>query len=404
MAWNEPGKPDGKDPWGAGRRGSAAGSDLDQLVRKLRDQLSGLFGGKGKGTGGGGFSAGQAGGAMLVAVVIVAVWLLSGVYIVQEGEKAVVLRFGEKVDITDRGLRWRFPWPIERVDKVNVGKISTIEVGYRTSGGSRSKVPNESLMLTEDENIIDIEFAVQYKVKDPAQFLFSVHRPEDTIVQVTESAVREVVGRSKLDYVFENRKLIESDVRKLLQVILDNYNSGIEIQAVEMQRAQPPKEVKDSFDDAVRAREDKERAKNEAEAYAYDIIPRARGDAESLIKEAEGYQSAAVARAQGDAQRFVRVANEYVKAPGVTRQRLYLETMEKVLSRSTKVLIDQRAGNNMIYLPLDKLMAGREAKPAPGPAAFVPSTTPVATEPTVGDRDPDSLRQRPDARRRGNLP
>jgi membrane protease subunit HflK len=396
MAWNEPGKPDGKDPWGSGRRDSSGGSDLDQLVRKLRDRLSGLFGGKG----GGGFSAGQAGGAALIVVAIVVVWLLSGVYIVQEGEKGVVLRFGEKNEITDRGLRWRLPWPLERVEKVNVAKISTIEVGYRTVGNSRNKVPNESLMLTEDENIIDIEFAVQFRVRDPEMFLFSVHRPEDTIPQATESAVREVVGRSKLDFVFENRKGIEADVRKLLQTILDNYRIGIEIQAVEMQRAQPPKEVKDAFDDAVRAREDKERVKNEAEAYAYDIIPRARGDAESLVKDAEGYQAAAVARAQGDAQRFVRVANEYVKAPAVTRQRLYLETMEKVLSRSTKVLIDQRGGNSLIYLPLDKLTGAREVK-APLPAPTAPAAPAAAPEPAMPERDPDSLRTRP---RRGNLP
>jgi len=401
VAWNEPGKPDGKDPWGVGRKGSSGGSDLDQLVRKLRDQLAGLFGGRGKG-GGGGFSAGQAGGAGLIAIVIVVVWLLSGTYIVGEGEKGVVLRFGEKVAITDRGLRWRIPWPVERVEKVNIGKISTIEVGYRSAGRSRNKVPNESLMLTEDENIIDIEFAVQYKVSDPAMFLFSVHRPEDTIAQATESAVREVVGRSKLDFVFENRKGVEADVRKLLQTILDNYKIGIEIQAVEMQRAQPPKEVKDAFDDAVRAREDKERAKNEAEAFAYDIIPRARGDAESLIKEAEGYQVATIARAQGDARRFVNVANEYVKAPAVTRQRLYLETMEKILSNTTKVLIDQRAGNNLIYLPLDKLMAGRQAKPMPSAHRTTPSG--AGPEPSVTDRDPDSLRMRPETRSRGNLP
>ena len=399
MAWNEPGKPDGKDPWGSGRRDKSGGSDLDQLVRKLREQLAGLFGGKG---GGGGMSAGQAGGAMLIVVAVVVVWLLSGIYIVQEGEKGVVLRFGEKTEVTERGLRWRLPWPVERVEKVNVGKISTIEVGYRTTGNSRSKVPNESLMLTEDENIIDIEFAVQYKVRDPVQFLFSVHRPEETIPQATESAVREVVGRSKLDFVFENRKGIEADVRKLLQAILDTYKIGIEIQAVEMQRAQPPKEVKDAFDEAVRAREDKERAKNEAEAYAYDIIPRARGDAESLVKEAEGYQTATIARAQGDAQRFVRVAGEYVKAPGVTRQRMYLETMEKVLSRSTKVLIDQRGGNSLIYLPLVKLTGAREVKSAPLPATSVPSPAPV--EPVATERDPDTLRQRPDTRRRGNQP
>jgi membrane protease subunit HflK len=370
------------------------------MVRNIQQKLAGLFGGKGGGGGGdegGGMrGANAAGGVGLIAIVAFGVWMLTGFYIVQQGEHGVVLRFGAKHEISEAGLRWRLPWPMERVEKVNVEKVSTIEVGYRSNvrGGGKTKVPKEALMLTEDENIIDIEFAVQYRVGDAAEFVFNVRDQETTIAQATESAVREVVGRSKLDFVFENRKNVEQDVRELLQKILNIYHIGVLIQAVEMQRAQPPEEVKAAFDDAVRAREDKERLKNEAEAYANDVIPRARGAAARLLQEAEGYKASTIARAEGDAQRFTRVANEYVKAPAVTRERLYLETMESVLSNTTKIFVDQKAGNNLIYLPLDKLVPSRAAAGEQAATSSVPEAAETpAVKPSTRARTTDRRRE-----------
>lgn len=401
MPWNEPGRSGDKDPWG-GRRRSNAGGDLDQIVRNIQQKLSGLFGGGGGGNGAGGpvGGAAAAGGIGLILVVALGVWLLTGFYIVQQGERGVVLRFGKQTEITEAGLRWRLPWPLESVEKVNVEKVSTIEVGYRsnTRGGGKTKVPKEALMLTEDENIIDIEFAVQYRVGNAADYVFNVRDQELTIAQATESAVREVVGGSKLDFVFENRKGVEQSVRDILQKILDNYKVGIQVAAVEMQRAQPPEEVKAAFDDAVRAREDRERLKNEAEAYANDVIPRARGAAARMIEEATGYKASTVARAEGDAQRFTRIAGEYAKAPSVTRERLYIETMEQVLTSTTKIFVDQKAGNNLLYLPLDKLMAPGGAR-----TDMVTMPAPVETD-TAETKGTGAARGRQDQRRRVNLP
>lgn len=403
MAWNEPGKSGDKDPWGSGRRkGSAPGGDLDQLVNQIQKKLSGLFGGR-RGGGGnsgddGGMGGAAAGGIGLIAAAAVGVWLLTGFYVVQQGEQGVVLRFGQKNELTEAGLHWRLPWPIERVEKVNVEKVSTIEVGYRSNvrGGGKTKVAKEALMLTEDENIIEIEFAVQYRIDNAANYVFNVRDQETTISQATESAVREVVGRSTLDFVFENRKNVELDVKELLQKILNIYHVGVLIQAVEMQRAQPPEEVKAAFDDAVRAREDKERLKNEAEAYANDVIPRSRGAAARLLQEAEGYKASTIARAEGDAQRFTRIANEYVKAPAVTRERMYIEAMEDVLTGTTKIFIDQKAGNNMIYLPLDKLVPPRTVTGEPAATAPLPEAAETqAAKPAVRSRTTERKREGP---------
>ena len=252
MAWNEPGKPGDKDPWGQRRKPGAGSPDLDRIVRNIQQKLSGLFGGMGGGQASG-FGIG------LVVVVALVIWLLSGFYIVNQGERGVVLRFGKKTDITEAGLRWHMPYPIEKVEKVNVDKVSTIEIGYRSNPrtGTKSKVPKEALMLTQDENIIDIEFAVQYKIKNAADYLFDVRDPETTIVQATESAVREVVGRSTLDFALtEGRDQVARSARDVLQEILDKYKTGVQIVTVETQKAQPPDEVKPAFDDAVKARED----------------------------------------------------------------------------------------------------------------------------------------------------
>lgn len=394
MAWNEPGKPGDKDPWGQRRKPDAGGPDLDRIVKNIQQKLANLFGGKGGGRASGiGFG--------LIVVVALFIWFITGFYVVNQGERGVVLRFGKKAEITDAGLRWHLPFPLEKVEKVNVEKVSTIEIGYRSNprSGGKSKVPKEALMLTEDENIIDIEFAVQYKIKDAAEYLFNVRDAEVTIAQATESAVREVVGKSTLDFALtEGRDQVARNARELLQQILDRYKAGVQIVTVETQKAQPPEEVKSAFDDAVKAREDEQRLKNEAEAYANDVIPRARGAAARLMQEAEGYKASVIARADGDARRFSQIAGEYVKAPGVTRERMYLETMEQVLSSTTKIFIDQKAGNNLIYLPLDKLVPMGESA-VPAPAAAPPPETDMTPSPPV--KGGATSRSRADLRKRG---
>jgi len=284
---------------------------------------------------------------------------LSGFYIVEQGEEGVVQRFGALSEQTDAGLRWHFPWPIETVTTVNIAEIIPVEVGYRSTArsGSKTKVPREALMLTEDENIIDIEFAVQYRIKNAADYLFHVRDVEKTIVQATEAAVREIAGKSTMDFILtEGRDEVGQKTEVLLQEILDVYKTGILITKVDMQEAQPPEEVRAAFDDAVKAREDEVRFKNEAEAYSNDIIPRARGRSARMLEEAEGYKQSVIARAEGDAKRFNLILKEYVKAPRVTRDRLYIESIEKVMANSTKILVDQKTGNNLMYLPLDKLV------------------------------------------------
>jgi membrane protease subunit HflK len=357
VAWNEPGNSGGKDPRGQRKKNQGL-PELDQVIKNIQDKLRGLFGGGGNRTSGGGSSKVGGYGVALVVVVALVLWLLSGFYIVQQGERGVILQFGnyDETNMTLAGLHWRWPYPIETVEKVNVEQVVILEIGYRTSG-STSKVPKEALMLTEDENIIDIEFAVQYKVKDASAYLFNVRDPQETVLQAMESSVREIVGKSTLDFVItEGRDAIAQDTRKLLQEILDRYKTGIHVVTVQMQKALPPEEVKAAFDDAVKAREDEQRLKNEAEAYSKDLIPRARGGAARLIQEAEGYKASVIARAEGEARRFSQVVREYAKAPRLTRERLYLEAMEQVLSNTTKVYVDQKGGNNMLYLPLDKLI------------------------------------------------
>ncbi|MDH3468544.1 MAG: FtsH protease activity modulator HflK, partial [Gammaproteobacteria bacterium] len=287
----------------------------------------------------------------------------TGIYEVEQSERAVVLRLGKYLETKGPGLNWNFPQPIEQRFVINVQKENIVEVGYRGQEGSREirGVPREALMLTADENIIDIKFTVPYDIKNPRDRLFFVSEPTDVVVrQATESAVREVVGRSTMDFVITGgRADVTAQVHELLQNILDRYQSGINIKEVKMQDAQPPAEVKRAFDDAVKAREDEERIKNEAEAYSNDVIPRARGAAARLIQEAEAYKATVTARSTGEAARFSQILNEYRKAPEVTRARLYIETMEEVLSNSSKLMIDQSGGSNVMYLPLDQLLRER---------------------------------------------
>ncbi len=397
MAWNEPG-PGGKEPWGQ-RKKPQGPPDLDQILKNLQERARGLFGGKGRGGGGeGGANKVSGFGAGLIAMVAVILWLASGFYIVNEGQRGVVLQFGAKTEITDAGLHWHWPFPLETVEKVNVSQVSTIEIGYRKSDktGGTSKVPKEALMLTQDENILDIEFAVQYKIKDAAEYLFNVRDIQTTLMSATESAVREVVGKSDLDFIItEGRDQVGQNTRVLLQEIMDRYKSGIQIVTVQMQKALPPEEVKAAFDDAVKAREDEQRLKNEAEAFANDMIPRARGNAARMLQEAEGYKASVIARAEGDAKRFSQIVAEYAKAPGVTRDRLYIETMERVFSNTTKILVDQKAGNNILYLPLDKLVSQGATRTAGPVNTLQPLPEPDSTAPAGGrDRARDSQRTR----------
>jgi membrane protease subunit HflK len=356
MAWNDP-------QWGnKGNRNPNGGPpDLDELWRRVNQRLNGLFGKKdaGGGNGGGdGFSPeGFPGGGNLVGLlagVLALVWVASGFYIVDTGQRGMVLRFGQYVETTEPGPRWHFPWPIESREIVNVDQVRTVEVGYRNN--VKSKVLKESLMLTDDENIIDLQFAVQYILKDPVEFLFINRAPEDSALQIAETAMREIVGKNKMDFVlYEGRAEIAARAKQLMQDIHDRHKTGISISQVTLQNIQPPEQVQAAFDDAVKAGQDRERLKNEAEAYFNDVVPRARGLASRLQAEAEGYKLSVIANAEGEASRFTQILAEYQKAPQVTRQRLYLDTMQTVMNNTSKILVDQKGGNSLLYLPLDKL-------------------------------------------------
>lgn len=364
MAWNEPGGSGKKDPWGGGNNKQGP-PDLDEVVKNLQKKFGSIFGG-GKG-GGQGSSSGGAGniGAMgvgLILFVAIAVWGASGIYIVNEGTRGVIRTFGEYAETSLPGPHW-YPRFIQNVAVIDVEKIRDITVGYRTGGGSRqavSSVSRESLMLTHDENIVDIHMAIQYKVKNAGDFIFKVKDPEITLRHATESAIREVIGKNNMDFVLtKGRAEISAKTKTLIQRIVDKYETGLEITSVNMQYAQPPEQVKPAFDDAVKAREDNERLKNEAQAYANDILPRASGKAARLIQEALAYKDKVIAEATGEVSRFLKVLAEYKKAPVVTRKRLYIESVESVLSNTSKILVDLKGGNNLLYLPLDR-MVGRQ--------------------------------------------
>ncbi|MEE9266699.1 MAG: FtsH protease activity modulator HflK [Gammaproteobacteria bacterium] len=370
MAWNQPGGNGGRDPWG--NRGDQKGPpDLDEVLKKLQTRLGRLFGGRGGGSGsGGGFSlpGGSLVGAGVIAAVVVGAWALAGFYIVDPAEEAVVLRFGQYRVTTPPGLHWA-PYFIDGVEKVNVQQIHNQEIGFRSSGTSRSSVAHESLMLTEDENIVDLKFSIQYRIDDPQFYLFNVLDPDLTLRQATESAVREVVGRSAMDFVITaGRDVVASEAGTLIQEILDEYQAGLNITSVNMQDAQPPAQVQDAFFDAVKAREDQERIINQANAYKADIVPKARGEANAMFERAEAYRQRVIAQADGETDRFLKVLKEYQKAPAVTRERLYLETIEQVMANSSKVLVDLQSGNNIMFLPLDKLLSRQGAG-----SAFRPS-------------------------------
>lgn len=347
------------DPQWGKNKGDSGPPDLDEVIRNVNKKINNIFGSK-KGDGGDGGPDNKGpkpsrGSIILILGLLLVVWLASGFYIVDEGHRGVVLRLGAYAYTSPAGLRWHVPYPIEQVELVNVSQVRTVEIGYRNN--VRSKVLRESLMLTDDENIVDIQFAVQYILNDPEKYLFTNRRPDDAVLQSAETAIRQVIGQSRMDFVlYEGREQVASETTVLMQEILDRYQIGIAISRVTMQNAQPPEQVQAAFDDAVKAGQDRERQKNEGQAYANDVIPRARGNAARLIEESQGYKERVIASAIGDASRFTQLVEEYSKAPGVTRERLYLDMMQEVLSKTSKIMVDQQSGANLLYLPLDELI------------------------------------------------
>jgi len=381
-----------------GKNNSGGPPDLEEVVRNLNRKVESLFGRFGGGSGNkksGGTSGGFNVSLGLVVLVVALIWLASGFYIVDASQRGVVLRFGKLIETTEPGPRWHLPYPVESVEIVNLSQVRTVEVGYREN--VKNKMLKESLMLTDDENIIDIQFAVQYFLKDPGAYLFNNRAPDENVRQSAETAIREVVGRSKMDFVlYEGREQVAAETTKLMQDILDRYQSGILVSKLTMQNAQPPEQVQAAFDDAVKAGQDRERQKNEGQSYANDVVPKAKGAAARLMEEASGYKQSVIANAEGDASRFKQILAEYEKAPQITRERMYLDMMQQIMTSSSKVMIDQKSSNgSLLYLPLDKLMQrggedlavpAQVAKPAEQgglPASeFAPTTR--AREPLLG--------------------
>ncbi len=359
MPWSNQGGNDGgwqggggnRGPWGQGPSGQQP-PNLEDIIKKGQERFKDVI------PGGGGGKIGL----VIILLVIVTAWLLSGFYKVETTEQGVVLTFGKWTDTTQPGLNYHWPYPIQSVLTPQVTKVNSVEVGFRaTSSGGQTPVEAESLMLTGDENIVDIGFTVLWKIKDAGKYLFNVNQPEQTIKAVAESAMREVIGRTNLQAaITEGRLLVETEVRKRLQEVLDEYGTGVEITQVQLKNAEPPSQVIAAFRDVQAAEADKERVQNEALSYANDIVPRARGQAQQIRLESEGYKQRVIAEAEGEAARFVSIYNEYAKAPYVTRQRIYLETLQEVFSGKQKIIIDGGTGGSGVvpYLPLNELQKG----------------------------------------------
>jgi membrane protease subunit HflK len=346
MAWNEPGGNGNQDPWGH-KKNEQGPPDLDEVFQKIQNKMGNIFG---NGNNNSDSSNGNNGDGSLswsaigfLAVIFLLIWSLFGFYIIQPAELGVVTQFGRYKETTEQGLNWHLPYPIETVEKVNVEQVRAIN--------------HRALMLTQDENIVVIELVVQYRIKNAENYLFKVDNPEDTLHQATESALREIVGSSKMDDVLTSeRTRVALQTKDVIQNIIDPYQVGLTVTSVNMQNAQPPAAVQAAFADVIKAREDQERSKNKANAYANEVIEKAKGTADKLIQEAEAYKAQVTAQSIGDTQRFLSVLKEYEKAPDITRQRLYLETMESVLSKTSKVMVDIKSGNNVMLLPLDKFL------------------------------------------------
>ncbi|POR11938.1 MULTISPECIES: FtsH protease activity modulator HflK [Diaphorobacter] len=395
-------------PRGRDQNPSGQPPDLDELWRDLNRKLGGLFGGGGSrgpasGGGNGGFqpdmkNAGV--GVGLIAAIAVLIWLGTGFFIVQEGQQAVITQFGKYKSTVNAGFNWRLPYPIQRHELVFVTQIRSADVGRDSV--IKSTGLRESAMLTEDENIVEIKFAVQYRLNDARAWLFESRNPAEAVVQAAETAVREVVGKMRMDTALaEERDQIAPRVRNLMQTILDRYKVGVEVVGINLQQGgvRPPEQVQAAFDDVLKAGQERERAKNEAQAYANDVVPRATGTASRLIEEAAAYKARIVAQAQGDTQRFSAVLAEYQKAPQVTRDRMYLESMQQIYGNVTKVLVESRQGSNLLYLPLDKIMQSVSQQTSAVAATDTPPATvpPAATSQFPGDsrlRDANRSRER----------
>ena len=358
MAWNDP-------QWGKKNDGPP---DLDEIWRKFNSRLNRMLGNKPDPV-----RSITPGTIIIVLTILLAIWLGSGFYVVDTGQRGIVLRFGEYVETVQPGPGWHIPWPVESVELINMQQMRTVEIGYRDNAHNR--VPKESLMLTADANIVDLQFSVQYSIINPENYLFSNRSPDEAVRQVAESVMNSIVGQNKMDYVlYQGHGEMADQAAKQIQQVMDRYHAGIHVNQVTLQNALPPQEVQPAFDDAVRASQDRERLKNEAQTYANDVIPKARGVAARLQEEAAGYKQSVIANAQGEADRFSQILAQYNKAPAVTRERMYIDMMQQVLSSSTKVLEDGRKGGNQtIYLPLDKLME----KPAAATAPAVAPPNPV---------------------------
>jgi len=331
-----------------------------------------------------------------IVLIITLIWAATGFYIVDQGSRGVVLRFGKNTEVTMPGPRWHIPFPVESVEVVNLEQVRTLEVGYRSSGNSvaRSKELRESLMLTDDENIIDLQFAVQYNLKSAENFLFNNRSADASVRGAAESAIREIVGKSKMDFaLYEGREEIAVKAKKLMQEILDRYDTGINVTSVTMQNAQPPEQVQASFDDAVKAKQDLERQKNEGQAYANDIIPKAKGAASRLTSEAQGYRVKVESEAKGNASRFEQILTQYNRAPEVMRDRIYIEAQEQILSNISKVIVDQKNSNSLLYLPLDKLIQ----QTSPGSKENISSTINVSPQVDMNQTSLQNLERSRDA-------
>lgn len=395
------------DPqWGNRKKGPP---DLEDMLRNLNKKLSGLLGGGGSGGGagsGGGTPAPGGVGIGLIVGVVALIWIGSGFYKVNSNEQGVVLLFGKYTETTPPGLRWHLPYPIESADVIKTSQVRTVEVGYRDS--IKNPMLQEAQMLTDDENIVDVQFAVQYSIKNVTNYLFNNRMPigmdgtpdeSELVRQIAETSIREVVGKNTINNVlYEGQGKVMDDTAKLMQDLLDRYKTGLQISQVSLQNAQPPQQVQASFDDAVKAKADEERQKNEGMAYANNVVPRAKGEAARLRQQADGYKQAVIANAQGDASRFKQILTEYNRAPRVTRERMYIDTMRQILSSTTKVLVDQKNANNLLYLPLDKLIKQTSpvtvtAQPDMQPAA---SSTDQSAPTSTSDSEPPLERDRRD--------
>lgn len=332
MGWNEPGKD--KDPWGGNRNKP---TDLDELIRNLQQHLKAFFGNRPSGgSSGGGFKV------LWVIPLLVAIWLLSGLYRVDSAERAVVLRFGAYTRTTDPGLHWHLPWPLAEARLVNIARVRSFSSSHE--------------MLTADENIVQVAIAVQYLVDDPYQYLFGVRQPDRTLGEVAEGAIRQVVGGNKMDFILgRGQSEVAARTQKLMQSVLTRYKAGIKVLSVNLQQDRPPREVQDAFDDVNKSREDKQRLQNEARAYANGIVPKAKGQAAHIVQGAEAYKAKVVAEAEGRTSRFEAILAQYKKAPRVTRERLYIDTIQAVLANTNKMLIDPQTKGSLLYVPLDKL-------------------------------------------------